>query len=494
MVSLPRDRKSQVRWGLIVALLVAAYFLYKEFFPEIDPEQVLEAVSDTLGQWTYPLVAFLAFGETGAFIGLVFPGETAVIVAGAVAGQGVTNVVITLALVWFSAWLGDSASFFLGSKLGREFIYKHGPRVRITHERFHQVEGYFQRHGGKTILVGRFIGLVRALAPFIAGSSGMRYRDFVPYSILGTGLWSATFTLLGYALSRNIDQATKIAGQGIIAFGLLVALFVGGYVAARFLRERENRERLVRGMEERAALRPLVALGRRLAGPSRFVRERLTPGGLGLELTSLVAALAVSGFIVVGYISIFSTDLGPTPGDQIASDVAGQLQRSELLVDVAKVLTQLGSGVVAIGVAIVAAAFLVWKRWYVDAVVLVSGAVLISVLVTPELKDLVARPRPDGGLIDAPGFAWPSGHSANAVVYTALGIVLAYRAVAGPARRSLFVITGVVLTGLVGSTRILLGVHWGSDVGGGFAEGAFVYAVLAMVAMTVLHLRQNSPA
>ena len=494
MVSLPRDRKTQVRWGVIVAALVAAYFLYKEFFPEIDPEQVLEAVSDTLGQWTYPIVAFLAFGETGAFIGLVFPGETAVIVAGAVAGQGVTNVVITLALVWSSAYLGDTASFILGSKLGREFIYKHGPRVRITHERFHQVEGYFQRHGGKTILIGRFIGLVRALAPFIAGSSGMRYRDFAPYSILGTGLWSATFTLLGYFLSRNIDRATQIAGQGIIAFGLLIGLFVGGYVAARFLRERENRERLVRGMERRAALRPLVSVGRRLAGPARFVWQRLTPGDLGLELTSLVAALAVSGFILVGYISIFSGDLGPTPGDQISRDIATELASSGLLVSIAKVVTGLGLGVVSIAVAIVAGVFLISKRYYAEAVVLIVGAVLISLLITPELKDAIARPRPGGGLVDAPGYAWPSGHSANAVVYTALGIVLAYRAVAGTASRSLFVITGLILTALVGSTRILLGVHWGSDVGGGFAEGAFVYALLAMIAMIVLHLRQNSPA
>ena len=62
--------------------------------------------------------------------------------------------------------------------------------MKITEERLEQVERYFDRHGGKTILIGRFIGLVRALAPFIAGSSGMPYRRFVPYSIVGTGLWA----------------------------------------------------------------------------------------------------------------------------------------------------------------------------------------------------------------------------------------------------------------------------------------------------------------
>ena len=145
----------------------------------------------------------LAFLETGAFVGLVFPGETAVIIAGAIAGQGETSIVITIALVWFSAWAGDSASFYIGTRLGREFILRHGHRVRITPERFAQVEDYFGRHGGKTILVGRFLGLVRALAPFIAGSSGMRYRAFLPYSVLGTGLWAAAFSLLGYFLAEQ---------------------------------------------------------------------------------------------------------------------------------------------------------------------------------------------------------------------------------------------------------------------------------------------------
>ena len=169
--------------------------------------------------------------------------------------------IITLAIVWFSAWLGDTASFFLGARLGRGFILRHGPKVRITEERFAQVEGYFQRHGGKTILIGRFIGLVRALAPFVAGSSKMEYRAFVPYSILGTGLWAATFTLIGYFAARSLDQVEKLAGRGIFLFGLTVAVIVGIVVSVRYLRVAENRVALVEKMEGNRALRPLLALG-----------------------------------------------------------------------------------------------------------------------------------------------------------------------------------------------------------------------------------------
>ena len=132
---------------------------------------------------------------------------------GAVAGQG--DVALPLiAITWFAALLGDTSSFLLGRRLGRGFVLRHGPRVGINEERLSRVEDYFDRHGGKTILIGRFIGLVRALAPFIAGSSGMRYRAFVPYSILGTGIWSTGHILVGYFFSRSIDRAAEYAGRG----------------------------------------------------------------------------------------------------------------------------------------------------------------------------------------------------------------------------------------------------------------------------------------
>ena len=103
--------------------------------------------------------------------------------------------------------LGDTTSFYIGRRLGRRFLEQHGPRVKITHERLEQVEGYFDRHGGKTILIGRFIGLVRALAPFIAGSSGLAYRRFIPYSIVGCGA-------VGHALLRPRLHLLALVRQG----------------------------------------------------------------------------------------------------------------------------------------------------------------------------------------------------------------------------------------------------------------------------------------
>jgi membrane-associated protein len=188
-----------------------------------DLEGALEDLSETLGAWTYLLVGGLAFLETGAFVGLVAPGETAIVLGGVVAAQGDISLPAMLAIAWVAAALGDLASYALGRKLGRQFIVAHGPRVGITAQRLATVDGFFERHGGKAILIGRFVGLVRAVAPFLAGASGMRLRAFLPWSLLGTAVWSATFTLVGYAFHRSFSTAADTLTHGALALAVVVA-------------------------------------------------------------------------------------------------------------------------------------------------------------------------------------------------------------------------------------------------------------------------------
>jgi membrane-associated protein len=192
-----------------------------------DLEAALTDLSDTLGTWTYALVGGLAFLETGAFVGLVAPGETAVVLGGVVAAQGEVNLLAMLLLVWLAAAAGDLASFVLGRRLGRRFLVARGPRFGVTPPRLARVEDFFDRHGPKAILVGRFVGIVRAVAPFLAGSSGMRLRAFLPWSILGTAAWATTFTLVGYVFHRSFSAAADYVTHG--AFALAV---VGGVVLA----------------------------------------------------------------------------------------------------------------------------------------------------------------------------------------------------------------------------------------------------------------------
>jgi undecaprenyl-diphosphatase len=475
------ETHSRKRLILIAAIVAAGVVAYQVFVPDLDVEQLLEDISQKLGDWTYLLVGVLAFLETGAFVGLVFPGETAVLLAGAVAGQGETSIVITIGIVWFCAWAGDTTSFYIGTRLGRDFVLRHGPKVRITHERFEQVEAYFKRHGGKTILIGRFIGLVRALAPFIAGSSGMRYRGFVPYSVLGTGLWASAFCLLGYFLSTSLDKATEIAGKGALVFGATVAVIVGIVWVSRYLREPENRQKVA----DRIASTPGL---RRLLPQLRFAWRRLTPGGLGLELTSLVAVVAVASFVFVGYALIVSGNAGPTPGDSAAADFVDSI-RSGLLTDVARTFTELGSTEVLIPLTVISAAVLAWRRLWTELVVLVV-AVMILLITVPVAKEIIDRPRPSGGLIDVSGQSYPSGHAAHSVFYAWLALTVAVRARPGWRYGSLLVGAGLLLTAAIGFSRVYLGVHYLSDVSGGWGLGAMTFSACAAVALVVTHIRR----
>jgi membrane-associated protein len=191
----------------------------------IDPASWLFNAIDSLGAWMYVVVAAFAFLETGGFVGLLVPGETAVVVGGVAAGRGEVDLVPLLALVGLAALCGDTAGFLLGRRLGDAFLEKHGARLGIRRQDAARVNHFFAHHGGRAVLIGRFIGLVRPLIPFVAGASGLRLRRILPFSAAGAFGWAATFTIVGYEFSDTFKSSGKEAS--LIAMGgavLLVAV------------------------------------------------------------------------------------------------------------------------------------------------------------------------------------------------------------------------------------------------------------------------------
>jgi membrane protein DedA with SNARE-associated domain len=164
-------RHKQERWFQVVELvaIAAAVLIGVGVIHLPNFEKVLEEAGKTLGPWTYLVVGALAFLETGAFLGFIAPGETAVIVGGLVAGQGQISLLALIAIVWACCLAGDLTSYELGRRLGRKWLLRHGGRLKITEERLDQVESLLERRGAIMIIVGRFIGFVRPLSPFIAG-------------------------------------------------------------------------------------------------------------------------------------------------------------------------------------------------------------------------------------------------------------------------------------------------------------------------------------
>lgn len=235
--------------GVAAVLVLAAWGSGIVHLPNL--ETVAREIGATLGSYTYAAVGLMALLETGAGIGLIAPGELAVVIGGVTAGQGHTDLALLIAIVWACALAGDLTSYALGRRLGRSFLLKHGHLVKLTPARLGQVETFLARHGGKTIIVGRFIGLVRALAPFLAGSSRMPARRFIPATFVAAGIWSAAFSTLGYVFWQSFDQAAAVARQGTLALVALVVIVLGPIIAYRTHRARRS----TRGRPARPGLR-----------------------------------------------------------------------------------------------------------------------------------------------------------------------------------------------------------------------------------------------
>ena len=465
-------------------------------------EELLSDAGLMLGEWTYLLVGVLAFLETGAFVGFIAPGETAVIVGGVVAGQGEISLAVLIAIVWACAVAGDTTSFFLGRRLGRDWLLRHGARLKITDERLKQVEGFFDRRGGATILVGRFLGFVRPLAPFLAGAARMPLRRFLPYDVLGAGLWTATFATLGYVFWHSFDQLTTYVSRGLFAFGTFVVVVALLVWLVRLRRSPEMRQRVQAWADERRdepgwryvvrfggplwrfVGRP-TALGADIA--ARFSWARLTPGALGLELTTMLALLAVGGFTFF-FVGEIASDPGLPGIDDAAADLAKRL-KSDPLVEVAKVVTDLGSLTVIVAVTIATATWAALQRRWIDVVMLVVGQGLL-VLCVQVAKAAYDRDRPFGGLIDVDYGAYPSGHTAYAVTLVACAAVLV-RAGSGWAVRFAAVAVAAGIVVVVGATRVYLRVHHFTDVIGGAALGVAIWSFVGALALIAGYVRQN---
>jgi membrane protein DedA with SNARE-associated domain len=465
-------------------------------------EKLIEDVGTKLGKWTYLLVGVLAFLETGAFVGLVAPGETAVLVGGLVAGQGKIDLFVLIAIVWTAAVAGDVTSYTLGRKLGRAWLLRHGERLKITEDRLHQVERFFEKRGGVTILIGRFIGLVRALAPFIAGTSKMPLRQFLPYDIIGAGAWATTFCVLGYVFWQSFNQLTQYVSRGLLAFGTVVAIGLGLYFLVRLRNDPDLRRKVHAWLHERED-KAWVRLVLKVAGPAwrmfgrpaaggldataRFGLGRLTPGHLGLELTTLIAIAAVGSF------SFFL--LGRLIGEQAipridrwAFDLVDPLAFSALTSFV-KVATDLGSSLVMGALVLVTAAWALRRRRWIDAAALVAGAGL-SFAAVHIAKAAYDRPRPSAALVDTIGAAYPSGHAAYSVAMIACATILV-RAGVGWAVRSAVLTIALILVAFVALSRVYLRAHYLSDVLGGVALGFAVWATVGIVALFAGALRHN---
>jgi len=165
-----------------------------DFILHIDTH--LGQIIAAYGVMTYAILFLIIFMETGLVFTPFLPGESLLFAAGAFAALGSLNIALLLFLLFLAAVLGDTANYWIGHFFGKQIIAH--PKIPIDEEHIKETQKFYKKHGGKTIIMARFIPLIRTFAPFVAGIGTMDYVQFLTFNIIGAALWVAVATLAGF--------------------------------------------------------------------------------------------------------------------------------------------------------------------------------------------------------------------------------------------------------------------------------------------------------
>lgn len=160
-------------------------------------DKYLDLMIQTMGVWSYVIIFLIIFCETGLVVTPILPGDSLLFAIGTFAAIGSFDITMVLILLKIAAVAGDTVNYWMGNYLGpKVFHYEDSRFFKKRHlERTHQ---FYEKHGGKTIIIARFIPIIRTFAPFVAGIGSMTYRKFLSYNVAGGVFWIFSLTLAGY--------------------------------------------------------------------------------------------------------------------------------------------------------------------------------------------------------------------------------------------------------------------------------------------------------
>jgi membrane-associated protein len=150
-------------------------------------------------------ISIIIFAESGLFFGFFLPGDSILFTAGVIASQGFLNITILVLCVWTAAVLGDSVGYWFGTKIGIKIFNKE--KSFFFNKRYpEEAHKFYIKHGGRALILARFIPAVRTFVPIMAGVGNMPYKNFISYNIIGGTIWAIGLTLGGYFLGRSIPS------------------------------------------------------------------------------------------------------------------------------------------------------------------------------------------------------------------------------------------------------------------------------------------------
>ncbi len=433
-----------------------------------------------LGVWGYWLVLLFSLLESLVFAGVIVPGSTLVVLAGFLSSQGYLDIGD---LIWFStigAILGDSISYHLGTK-GTGFFRNENRWLKADH--LDRGKQFFHKHGSKSVFLGRFIAPLRAIVPFIAGLFGMKKSKFLFWNIISAVLWSTSHLLIGYFFGNAFTAievwSTRVGyaiGAGVL---FLVLIYIIRFITVKHGRQIAEFIRSVSASIGNAiSSNPDVQkLLKRYPTSFAFIKIRTDRKSFsGLPLT----------LIVIGFIYVLSLFFGIIQ-DVLTSEaiVSADIRIANLLAyfrspELTKVflwITLLGKWQIVVGSAIIVSIILwLWKkRGYIIYLWLALAAdVIFSYLG----KLLIHRNRPPNPAYLENSFSFPSGHAMVAVIFYGFLAYIRIRHVKSWGHKVNVFFAGLVVILAIGFSRVYLGVHYVSDVWGGYLLGFLILTTI----------------
>ncbi len=412
--------------------------------------------------WLVFATVVTAFLESLAIVGLVVPAMALMFAIGTLAGGTGMSVWTLLASAWFGAAAGDCLSYLLGRGL-HERIHLVWPFSRYP-VMLDRGEHYFQRHGGKSIILGRFIGPLRPVIPIVAGALNMDARRFVVYEIIAAAGWSPAYVLPGFlvgaSMALHLTLPSHFYPVVLTSLGVLLGLY---FLFIRLHWAMDDEGRLYR------AIRGWL---RQYEMAHRFWRTQSSsrPEGGEFPLASLALFLfGAAGFALWTMLTLHTHWLANM--DQAAQQFFTSL-RSPLL-DPAFIAVTLSADTRMLVISFSLFTILLWVRGYGAAALHVAIAGLTVAGLIHGMKLWFDLPRPMLVASPPPSPSYPSGHTCGMTAFMGLAAAFVAREWRWRKRWLVYIYFSVPML-LVGLSRLYLGVHWFSDVIGGLLLGLAV--------------------
>ncbi len=394
----------------------------------------------------YPLLFLVVILEGIPLIGTAVPGHVAIIAAGFLSRIGIFNIYWVLAITLVGALIGDFIGFMLGRRYGLSLIARLRPYFFIKDSHIEKAKKMLDTHTGKAMFIGRFSPMTRALMPFLVGTGEISAGKFWFYNVLGGVSWVVSSVLLGYVFGAGYHAVSGYFGKFAVIAILMAIAIAWGY---RFVNARFH----------------------------IFARYELIT--LGLNIVALIAlvktiqdAWAANSFMANFDVWVSSHIVDPT---------THLVLLPTYLVHFGYWITTVGGTVVTTGLGVLLGLVLLWKKkWRIGSIFLFSMASTAFSLGI--LKEFFMRARPDDSaglilgflkpIVNDPSF--PSGHAGMAAAFF---VVLAYfllPKIGSRMKRELMIIACVLAVFAIGLSRLVLNVHWISDVIAGWSLGIFM--------------------